>query len=457
MNNHDGSTLTFWLLAAFLIILWIAGGASRADVAGQILVRLAAWAALIAFVVFGPGINWSRIKVPAVLLGAAIGLIAVQLLPLPPAIWSALPGRELLAQSATVTGQPQPWRPISISPSATVNALNAMIVPVATLALASQLVREQHWRIVGLLLALIVAGSLLGLLQFSGARFDHPLINDLAGGVSANFANRNHFALFVALGCLIAPVWALRGERVSRWRAIVGLGLLPLFLLIILATGSRAGVLLGVVAIIVGLVLSWNAVRREFAQLPRKVSLALVAAFFGALILAVTLSVTFDRAESITRALSLQAEEDLRARALPTVLGMVQAYFPVGSGFGTFDAAYRIVEPDHLLQPVYFNRAHNDWLELVLDGGILAAALLAVGAGWWLYASWKAWTGKAARDLPRLGSAAVLLIMLASIPDYPARTPMIMAILVLGALWLGGNTRPEQRPATAASGGQALP
>jgi O-antigen ligase len=108
-----------------------------------------------------------------------------------------------------------------------------------------------------------------------------------------------------------------------------------------------------------------------------------------------------------------------------------------------------MVEPDHLLQPSYFNRAHNDWLELVLDGGILAAALLAVAAGWWLYASWKAWTSKPARDLPRLGSAAVLLVMLASIPDYPARTPMIMAILALAALWLTGNTQAEQRRAAA--------
>ena len=39
-------------------------------------------------------------------------------LPLPPGLWLALPGRNELAGAATATGQPQPWRPLSLSPGA---------------------------------------------------------------------------------------------------------------------------------------------------------------------------------------------------------------------------------------------------------------------------------------------------------------------------------------------------
>src|SRR3546814_14301754 len=86
---------------------------------------------------------------------------------------------------------------------------------------------------------------LVGLLEFSGVRVDNPFINDSVGSVSGTFANRNHFALFLGLGCLITPVWAFAGTQGTGWRAPVALALITLFALTILATGSRAGILTG--------------------------------------------------------------------------------------------------------------------------------------------------------------------------------------------------------------------
>jgi hypothetical protein len=31
--------------------------------------------------------------------------------------------------------------------------------------------------------------------------------------VSGTFANRNHFALFMAIGCVLAPAWAVQSSR----------------------------------------------------------------------------------------------------------------------------------------------------------------------------------------------------------------------------------------------------
>ena len=116
--------------------------------------------------------------------------------------------------------------------------------------------------------------------------------------------------------------------------------------------------------------------------------------------------------------------------------------FQRGTGFGTFDPVYRMGEPDALLQTVYFNHAHNDWLEVILDGGIASIIMLAAALGWAALASVKAWrqsdTGAA---LALTGAVTLLLVLLASIPDYPARTPMIMAIVVIAGVWLHSGSR----------------
>ena len=102
-----------------------------------------------------------------------------------------------------------------------------------------------------------------------------------------------------------------------------------------------------------------------------------------------------------------------------------------------------ISEPDFFLRPAYFNHAYNDWLEIVLDGGLLGLLLIVAALIWFVRRSlavWK-WRGETGSKLGQLGSAIIFLIMLASIGDYPARTPIIMAVLALSAGWLARNGR----------------
>lgn len=437
-DSDRASRLSFWILAALLAILWIAGGASRADVLGQAVVRFFAWAGLIACIVFCPHFKWRNITPLIILLGLSVVLVAAQLVPLPPAIWSSLPGRALFLQAAEVTGQAQPWRPLSISPGATANALGALIVPVTVLVLAANLTREQHWRIASIALVLVAASCALALLQFSGSRLDNPFVNDVRGMVAGNFANRNHFALFVAMGCLIAPVWAFRDKEDRGPKSLFAIGVLPLFALIILSTGSRMGILAGATAIVLGILAVQKPIRDQFAGMNRKLSIPLIATFGFSILLVIGLSVVLNRAVSIERALTLSPGEDLRWRALPTVMSMVERYFPAGSGFGTFDPVYRISEIDSLLQLKYLNHAHNDLLEIVLDGGLAGLVLLVAAIVFWLYRSYRAWRGAGCtdRELARLGSTIPLLVLIASVTDYPARTPLIMAMLTIAAVWL---------------------
>lgn len=440
-----GPRLSLSLLCAFLIVLWIAGGASRADVIGQVVVRSAAWGLLAVFVLWGrpPAIGSAA---PIVwLLTAAVITTLVQLVPLPPAVWQALPGRDLITEAADSIGTAQPWRPLSIVPPRTLNAAGSLVVPAVVLLLGMGLTQGERKMLLIVILSLVTASTLLDLLQFGGVPFDNRLVN-LTSKATGTFANRNHLALFVAMGCLIAPVWAFDRRR-PGWRIPVAVGLLALFVLMILASGSRAGLALGIVALGLGLLIVARRIRDALDRMPRwalPVLLATPVAFVGSLTL---LTVLADRAESIGRLFALDPAQDMRRRGMPVILDMIATYFPAGTGLGGFDPLFRIHEPFDLLKPTYLNHAHNDFLEIALDAGIAGILLLGAGVAWWAWASFRAWRAGAGSEhtLPKVGSALLLLVMIASMFDYPARTPLIMAMVVIAALWLSGA--PKTRPA----------
>ena len=101
----------------------------------------------------------------------------------------------------------------------------------------------------------VTAAALIAVMQAAGVLFTNILINDTPGDVSGMFANRNHFALLAAIGCLIAPVWAFSNRHRPGWRGAVAHALVIIFVLAILASGSRAGLMLGGVAIVLALLI----------------------------------------------------------------------------------------------------------------------------------------------------------------------------------------------------------
>lgn len=432
--------LSGWVLLAYLVILWVAGGASRADVAGQVIVRMATTVGIVILLLGAPRPALRPVRMPAFLLAAATALVALQLVPLPFAIWQALPGRALMANFAiALDAGKHPWMPLSLDPAATTNALGALLAPVLVLtALAGMPASGRRWLLPTLVL-LIAASGLFGLMQFSLGHFVNPLVNNTPWQVSGTFANRNHYALFLALGCVLAPAWALETQRLGWANALaMAWGLTLFFVMLLLVTGSRAGLLLGAIAIVIGLILTREAIQRRLRHAPRWLLPVMVFGAFGLVAGAVALSLGAGHAEALERLLAPGEGEDMRSRAFPTVMAMIRDYLPLGSGAGGFDTVFRIHEPFNLLKRTYFNHAHNDFLEIVLDTGLPGLALLVAAVGWWLSASARAWRAGPGKEhlLPKLGSAMLFLILIASVVDYPARTPLMMTMVTISAVWL---------------------
>lgn len=435
----------FILFAMFFATLWLAGGASRGDVGGQMVVRLAACVVLGVAALLFRGAALRDVRPVLLLIVGAILIPVVQLVPLPPTWWQSLPGRDLVSEVARLAGQTDAWRPISISPGTTLNALFSLTVPVATFVLIANLKPDQRTWIPALMVVLVLASMLVGLLQFSGSGFRNPLINHVAGYVSGNFANRNHFALWLAIGCLFLPVWAFVRRDKIGWRGPVAIGAVLLLALTILASGSRAGIIVGALALLLAPIIVREQLGKVFRGSPRWALPVAIASVVAAAALLIVISFAAGRATSIDRLALADVGGDMRTTGLPTVLGIAERYFPVGAGMGSFDPAFRIAEPDPMLQLLYFNHAHNDLLELVLESGAMGIAVLIAAAVWWVVASARVWrrakssTGNHA--LGRLGSAIILLTAMASAVDYPARTPLMMAVLVVAGCLMAWGSR----------------
>jgi O-antigen ligase len=124
-------------------------------------------------------------------------------------------------------------------------------------------------------------------------------------------------------------------------------------------------------------------------------------------------------------------------------------FLPFGSGFGTFDPVYRMVEPDSLLSTIYLNEAHNEPLQLAIEGGLPALLLLLLFLVWWALAVVHAVRPRESnvqRALAMAMATATLIMMLSSLVDYPLRTPLLSALFALACVELVRAKRHADAP-----------
>ena len=418
------------------------GGASQSNALRLALVELAALPLLVlaAGRLIQTG-QWREHRLALGLLAAVVALPLIQLIPLPPAVWTGLPGRDQMTLAMDLAGVQPGWAPLSLSPDRTWGSALALTPPVAFFLAILSLSHVQRQRLVQFCIAAAVVGILLGAAQLASGSDSLYLWHWVdAGSVTGFFANRNHLASFLLIALPFAVIFGAasmrrRDDRTSAlWFGALFAGLVVVALA---AIRSRAGITLFAPVTVVTLLAAWIAAGRGR---PGPGLLVLVGSIGAALTAVAVLALPpilarFD-----------QDTPEARFERWPLIAETAQTYLPLGSGIGSFDAVYRSVEPLEELDSTFFNQAHNEYLETWLEAGWPGIILIVAFVVWYVRRCWTAWKAPPSRegDLQRAASIGIGILLLHSIGDYPLRTITLSVVLALccGLLELAG--RPDQ-------------
>ena len=375
-----------------------------------------------------------------VLLCAILALPLLQLIPLPPSLWSSLPGRGEYAAAYEAAGIAVPWLPISLDPSATWLGLLSLL-PATAIFLAMLSLEQRSRRILIVLIFIVVFANVLLDLQQTWDGPDSPLrfyaITNLDRAVGL-FANANHNAALLYSAIPFAAAWAIglvhdngRGRR-------IGLALLALLMFMtiigVTLTQSRAGMALLFGAGLSSVLLVW---RHDRGQSGRRLLLVAIGANLVALLLAFQLGFV-----ALMQRTEEQGLKDLRWPAAQVTSEAAIANLPLGSGFGTFVPVYDRFAPRTLIGERYLNHAHDDWLELWLTGGVPAIALAIAFLAWLAASTVRLWrSGQPERPvldlvLAQAAPIVIVLLLLHSALDYPLRIPALSVLFAMACAFL---------------------
>lgn len=435
-------------LSCLLVLALLAGGGGLGAALRNLAVQLFA---LLLLGLHGRALLQAARDLPlrtVVLLSATLLLPLVQLVPLPPALWSALPGRELATQSLLLIGRAGEWRPFSLEPSRTAIAFLSLLPVAVAMLLALRLRGPQVLLPLAVVSVIGLLSVILGAVQFSTANEIGAWYAEVQPrALNGFFANRNSSALFLLLAFVLTLALAVLLWLPGAWR-YVPLGAAGLMALAVPLTGSRSGLLLLALALPAGLAIyalyapsPLRPGRRTWRLPALAVATVLAACVLWALSYLPNIAGTLDRFDN---------PEEVRAEIWEDALVSGQRFWPAGSGIGTFDEVAQVDESLEHITPARSGRAHNDYLELFIESGLAGIVLCLTWIAWVVHTAWHARRGPD-RVLAAASSLCLLLIGLQSFVDYPLRS---QALLCIAGLAVGLLARASQSArARAASEG----
>ncbi|GAA4048376.1 O-antigen ligase family protein [Parerythrobacter jejuensis] len=395
--------------ALLLAVLVLAGGTARA--ANDLLGLLSALPLLYLLL---RGVRAQDLDWPARLALALYGLAWLQLVPVPPAIWTALPGRQLAVDILATMGMAPGWRPLALDPGSAAIGLVSIAAPLVLLVGFARLTRQEQSKLLLGIVIIAIATAILGVVQrVTGGLNIYDA--DHAGYATGLFANRNHHASFLACAILIVP--AVVPSTRQKWGLWIVAGIALGLFAGILATTSRAGIVLGAGALGASLVA---------AAQPRKAVLlaggAVMIVAGAALALTPALAPVFER--------FADAAQDQRATMARDTLVAAQAFWPWGSGWGSFVPVYMAFEDLDTMAGRYVVAAHNDYLQLILEGGIFGLVVAIAGPLASALVAARLWRDKAPGPLWCLWGVGLVLLLHSAV-DFPLRTGALAALLAI--------------------------
>ncbi len=434
------------LACLFLTLAIILGGGNIDNPSTELALELLAALCAIAWI-WMPGslrlpVDWKVWLVAGLILLVPL----LQLIPLPPSIWTTLPGRERELAALNLVAKADSWRPLTVSPHRTLTSLLGLFPPVLMLLMAGALSRRaRSW----LFAALVITGlatALLGAAQLGDKAGLFHLYDYSHRMVVIGFQNnRNHTAdlLLVALLALAtlgnSSMFFSKDKNQSAWMLNVWvLALAFVFVLAVILTRSRTGIALAFPALLAfGAIFSWNQ--------PREWNRPIAAFVGGCIVMAVAglfLLPTNGALQGVAARFDLAP--DGRATMWRNTLEAIQEYIPVGSGLGTFRSAYNALEPLLDMDAKQAGYAHNDFLQLMLEAGVIGYLALAMVLGLVLRMAFRSWhDDEKRRAQVMFGLFSLLVIAAHSQVDYPLRTISMACVAAVAIAMLASP--PEQQ------------
>jgi O-antigen ligase len=442
--REDGVTSRHPAVAAlFLACAIVLGGGGSPNPGTEVLLQLLFVAA---------GLAWLWLRAPDgsvpmprarsfwLIAALVLALPLVQLVPLPPGMWTRFDGQGDRAAALALVGQAEAWQPLSRSPARTLAALLAIVPALFAFFTAAALdARGRRW-LAGTIAAMTLAAALLGVAQVSLGFASAPYLYAQNSPTLTGFqANRNSTADVLLIGIPASAAFlmpALVGrERGSAWladrraAAMLLAGAVAVLSFATLLTASRVGIallpvaLLGVWAILLPALSGlgrWRLVP-AFAAVAAVPTIALIAWRTG------------------NTALRTVAERfvfagDPRLELWRDAWFAARQAWPVGVGIGGAQPALVAAERLEVLDPLVPNRVHNDYLELVLEAGLPAIAVAIAIAVLLAVAAWRSWRSRPQdRHLTLLGIVILTVAAAHSFVDYPIRSMALACLIGTGA------------------------
>ncbi len=259
-----GAVIRKGVAPAYLLLCLVLGGSAQGVWANAILQALAiaiiAWAMLARQTEPTP----RAARQLGVIVALGLLLVAIQLVPLPPSLWTVLPGRAPIADGFALLGIVPGWLPLSLSPYDSIATVLTLLPPLAVLTATIKLGGRASW--LALVVVAVTAGAVvLGAVQVASTNpaqspwYFYPHSN--FGVATGFFANGNHMATlllvaipFVAALASAAGKWTEDPRKRAAVWAVVASALVMILVGVAL-NGSLAGFGLAVPVTIASLLL----------------------------------------------------------------------------------------------------------------------------------------------------------------------------------------------------------
>lgn len=445
-GNESRFCSHYWGLLATLLVLFFLGGSSRPDVysllvLGPIIIFLGA----VALTTLPLAVMLNH-KFSFGAFGIFIFLAAFHSFPFTDFLRPNSPGFIVIDTVRRETGLSSFSNSLGLSSHIPVASILFLFGPLSVYLFAVQLKREELLLTLPAVALLGILSATLGLLQMVGGRnasfYLYQVTND--GSVVGLFANRNHAAVF--LSCLF-PVCAIfaagkgAGQKFeSQLTPLLSVSGALLLILLILITGSRAGILTGATGIL-GAMFLYSSTKKlsrdtKTASGLSPSTLILLLSLFASPVL---LAIYFARALAVERLFQGDSVASVRAGIWDASYPLFWNFFPLGFGAGSFGAVFQNTEPLGLLSSMYVNRVHNDWVETGLTFGVPGIIVMLVGVVYYLHRSFVLWMRMdgqlSAVAFGRMASIIIAILSIASLGDYPLRTPAMAGFAALVVVW----------------------